>query len=43
MGLSETHGTISVVKKTPLIVTKKIPNLAYIAYAFGENHVDRLL
>ena len=43
MGLSETHGTISVGKKTPLILTKKIPNLAYIAYAFGENHVDRLI
>ena len=43
MGINETHGTISVGKKTPLILTKKIPNLAYVAYAFGENHVDRLL
>jgi imidazolonepropionase len=43
MGLSETHGTISVGKKTPLILTKKIPNLAYIAYAFGEHHIDRLI
>lgn len=43
MGLSATHGTISVGKKTPLLLTKKIPNLAYIAYAFGENHIDRLI
>jgi imidazolonepropionase len=43
MGINETHGTISIGKKTPLILTKKIPNLAYIAYAFGENHVDRLI
>jgi imidazolonepropionase len=43
MGLSETHGTISVGKKTPLILTKNIPNLAYIAYAFGENHIERLI
>ncbi len=43
MGISATHGTISVGKKTPIILTKQIPNLAYIPYAFGENHVERLI
>lgn len=43
MGLSETHGTISLGKKTPLIITKEIPSLAYIPYAFGDTHVERLL
>jgi imidazolonepropionase len=43
MGLSETHGTISIGKKTPLLLTKEIPNLAYIPYAFGDNHVDKLI
>lgn len=43
MGLSETHGSISLGKTTPLILTKPIHSLAYIPYAFGENHVDRLL
>jgi imidazolonepropionase len=43
MGINDTHGTISIGKKTPLILTKKIPNLAYIAYAFGENHIERLI
>jgi imidazolonepropionase len=43
MGLSETHGTISLGKKTPLILTKEIPSLAYIPYAFGDGHVERLL
>lgn len=43
MGLSETHGSISIGKTTPLILTKPIHTLAYIPYAFGENHVDRLL
>ena len=43
MGLSETHGTISIGKTTPVILTKEIPSLAYIAYAFGDNHVERLL
>jgi imidazolonepropionase len=43
MGLSESHGTISLGKKTPLILTKEIPSLAYIPYAFGDTHVERLL
>ncbi len=43
MGLSETHGTISLGKKTPLILTKEIPSLAYIPYAFGDSHVERLI
>jgi len=43
MGLSATHGTISIGKKTPVILTKEIPSLAYIPYAFGDNHVERLV
>ena len=43
MDLSETHGSISLGKKTPLIITKKIPNLAYIPYSFGDNHIERLI
>lgn len=43
MGLNETHGTISLGKRTPLIITKEIPNLAYIPYAFGDQHVDRMV
>lgn len=43
MGISATHGTISLGKSTPIILTKAIENLAYIPYAFGENHVDRLI
>lgn len=43
MGISATHGTISLGKSTPIILTKPIDNLAYIPYAFGENHVDRLI
>ncbi len=43
MGLSETHGTISLGKKTPLILTKPMEKLSYIPYAFGENHVARLI
>jgi imidazolonepropionase len=43
MGLSATHGTISIGKKTPIIITKEIPSLAYIPYAFGDNHIERLI
>lgn len=43
MGLSDTHGSITLGKTTPVILTKKIPSLAYIPYAFGDNHIDRLI
>jgi imidazolonepropionase len=43
MDLSETHGTISIGRKTPVILTKEIPSLAYLAYAFGDNHVEKII
>ena len=43
MDLSKTHGTISLGKKTPVIITKEIPNLAYIPYAFGDQLIERLV
>jgi imidazolonepropionase len=43
MGCSETHGSITLGKTTPVILTKKIPSLAYMPYAFGDVHVDRLI
>lgn len=43
MELSKTHGTISLGKKSPVILTKEIPNLAYIPYAFGDQLIERLI
>ena len=43
MDLSDTHGTISLGKKTPILITKEIPSLAYIPYAFGDQHFERIL
>ena len=43
MDLSDTHGTISLGKKTPILITKEIPSLAYIPYAFGDNHIERII
>lgn len=43
MGLSETHGSISLGKTTPIIITKQIPSLAYIPYSFGDQLIERLI
>lgn len=43
MDLSDTHGTISLGKRTAVILTKEIPNLSYIPYAFGDQHIERLI
>lgn len=43
MDLSATHGTISVGKQTPVLITKEIPNLSYIPYAFGDQHIERII
>lgn len=43
MELSDTHGSITLGKKTPIILTKKIPSLAYIPYAFGDQLIERLI
>ena len=43
MGISDTHGTISLGKRTKVIITKEIPSLAYIPYSFGDQLVERLI
>jgi imidazolonepropionase len=40
--LSESHGKIAIGRKSPIMLTKEIPSLAYLAYAFGEEHVQRM-
>ncbi len=43
MGLSDTHGKIALGRKSPILITKEIPSLAYIPYAFGDQHIERIL
>ena len=43
MGLSGTHGSITVGKKANLFITKKIPSYEYMPYAYGTNLVDRVI
>jgi imidazolonepropionase len=40
MGLSETHGSITVGKKANLFITKKIPSYEFMPYAFGSNLIE---
>ncbi len=43
MELQDEVGSIMVGKKANLIVTKPIPSLAYLPYAFGSNLVDKVM
>ena len=43
MGLEDSHGRIALGRKSPIIITKASPSLAYIPYAFGDNHIERIL
>jgi imidazolonepropionase len=43
MGVEGMAGSIAEGKKANLIMTKEIPSLAYLPYAFGTNLVERVM
>ncbi len=43
MGLSETHGSITIGKKANLFITKKIPSYEFLPYAYGSNLVETVI
>jgi imidazolonepropionase len=43
MELQNEVGSIAIGKKANLIFTKPIPSLAYLPYAFGTNHIDKVM
>jgi imidazolonepropionase len=43
MGLSETHGSITVGKKANLFITRKIPSYEFLPYAYGSNLVETVI
>jgi len=43
MNLEKTHGSITKGKIANLIITKEIPSVNYIPYAFGSNLIDKVL
>ena len=42
MEIRATTGSICVGKRADLILTKEVPGLAYLPYAFGSNWIDRV-
>ena len=36
-------GSVSIGKRANLIFTKPVPSLPYLPYAFGENHIERVM
>ena len=43
MGISETHGSICVGKVANLFITKPIPTIEYIPYAYTTKLVDTVI
>ncbi len=43
MGLSDSHGSITIGKKANLIITKEVPSYGYLPYAFGSNLIDQVI
>ncbi len=43
MGISDTHGSITIGKKANLFITKKIPSYEFMPYAYGSNLIDRVI
>ncbi|MFZ6025249.1 MAG: imidazolonepropionase [Bacteroidota bacterium] len=43
MGLEKEVGSITIGKRANLIITRPIPSVAYIPYAFGTNLIDKVL
>lgn len=43
MDVSNMYGSICRGKKANIIITKDIPSYHYLAYAFGDNHIDTVI
>lgn len=43
LGLSQTHGSITIGKKANVVISKEIPSLAFIPYSFGQNNIETVI
>lgn len=43
MGLADRLGSLTVGKRASCIITKPVPSLAYLPYAFGNDHIDTVI
>ena len=43
MGLGNELGSLTMGKRASFIITKPVPSLAYLPYAFGQDHIDTVI
>jgi imidazolonepropionase len=43
MGLEKELGSIAIGKKANILVTKPVPGYRYLPYAYGSNHIERVI
>ena len=43
MGIQKTHGSICRGKKASVIITRPVPNLDYLPYAYGSDLIDTVI
>jgi len=43
MGIEDQYGSITKGKKANLIITKPVANFNYLPYAFGDNHISKVI
>ncbi|MBD0279862.1 MAG: amidohydrolase family protein, partial [Flavisolibacter sp.] len=43
MGVQQEVGSITKGKRASLIITKKIPSLAFLPYSFGSNLIEKVM
>ncbi|MBI3511340.1 MAG: imidazolonepropionase [Bacteroidetes bacterium] len=43
MGISSSHGSITIGKTASFVITKQIPSVAFLPYAFGSNLVEQVI
>lgn len=43
MGVEQEMGSITVGKRASFIITRPVPSLAYLPYAFGTDHIDTVI
>jgi imidazolonepropionase len=43
MSLGDMLGSITIGKRANLILTRPVPSLAYLPYAFGSNLIDQVM
>jgi imidazolonepropionase len=43
MGLSDSHGSITIGKKANLIITKSISSIAMLPYSFGSKLIETVI